>query len=237
MPNWLCFMMFQMAWRAAWKATTGDDVDADDFLSPVSGSLAYFAVTMGTGYITRLLNKQFSPSWCQQYIADFSATLEMCAYFFENNFIMKHYGSLWLFIAVVIECLIANRTYLGASENPVKSFYELCTLQISAKTAIAKIIVQTLAGTASYYFAKSVWSMDLVEDHRERFLETACDTDLTVALVTGMGIELGATLIDTWLGLQTIAPQSFIDEVLKLANGSLMIVMGKSIRAAQISTK
>lgn len=215
-----------MAWRAAWQVTTGNDLGIDDFLSPVTGSLAYFVVTMGTGYITRILNKQFSPAWCQQYIADFSATLEMCAYFFENNFIMKHYGSLWLFIAVVIQCLIANRTYLGASENPVKPFYELCTRQNTVKTAAVKILVQTLAGASSYYFARSVWSLDLVEDHRERFVETACDTDLTVALVTGMAIELGATLIDTWLGLQTIAPQSFIDEVLKLANGAFMIVMG-----------
>jgi hypothetical protein len=72
-----------------------------------------------------------------------------------------------------------------------------------------------------------VWSIDLVQDHRDRYLETACDTDLSVALMTGLAIELGATLIDTWLGLQTLVSQSFIDEVLKCSNGAFMIVMGE----------
>ncbi|XP_071158792.1 aquaporin-11-like [Mytilus edulis] len=215
-----------MAWRALWQLTMGESPELEDFLSPVTGSLVYFIVTMGTGVIFRVLNKQYSPAWCQQYIADFSATLEMCAYFFENNFIMKHYGAIWLFIAVVVQCLVANRTYFGASENPVKSFYDLCTNKISTKTAITKILVQTLAGATSYYFARMVWALDLVEDHRERYLETVCDTDLSVALTVGLTIELGATLIDTWLGLQTLVPQSFIDEVLKCSNGAFMIVMG-----------
>jgi hypothetical protein len=41
--------------------------------------------------------------------------------------------------------------------------------------------------------------------------------------MTGLAIELGATLIDTWLGLQTLVSQSFIDEVLKCSNGAFMI--------------
>lgn len=228
-------LVFQMAWRALWQLVMGESQDLDEFLSPVVGSVLYFIVTMGTGVILRVLNKNYSPAWCCQYIADFLATMEMCAYFFENNFIMKHYGSIWLFIAVVIQCLVANRTYFGASENPVKSFYELCTFQIGAKTAALKILVQTLAGASSYFFARMVWSIDLVQDHRDRYLETACDTDLSVALMTGLAIELGATLIDTWLGLQTLVSQSFIDEVLKCSNGAFMIVMGEYFTLIRIT--
>lgn len=215
-----------MAWRALWQLIMGDAQDLDDFLSPVTGSIIYFIVTMGTGVILRVFNKNHSPEWCRQHIADFLATMEMCAYFFENNFIMKHYGGMWLFIAVVLECLVANRTYFGASENPVKALHEWCTNQIEAKTAVLKVIIQTLAGVSSYYFARLVWSLDLVQDHHDRYMETACDTDLSIALMAGMMVELGATLIDTWLGMQILVQQSFIDEVLKCCNGALMIVMG-----------
>ena len=205
----------------------GAEVADDDFMSPLTASLVYFAVVMGFGYVTRILNNIFSPNFIREYIADFLATMEMCAYFYENNFIFAHYGPIWLFIAVVVECFIANRTYFGASENPVKAFCQLCNREIGPSTAILKILNQTLAGLASYRFAKMVWSIDMVSDHRSRFYETECASDLNVALLTGMAVEFGATLVDTWLGMQTIAKQSVVDEVLKLCNGSLMIVLGK----------
>lgn len=168
----------------------------------------------------------FSPDAFKEYIADFLATMEMCAYFFENNFIFKHYGSLWLFIAVLVECFIANRTYFGASENPVKAFYQFCNREIGLSKAVLKIAVQTLAGLASYRLAKLVWSLDLVPDHRERFYEAECASDLNVALAVGILVEFGATLIDTWLGMQVLMKNSLLDEIIKLSNGSLMIVLG-----------
>ncbi|KAK3108967.1 hypothetical protein FSP39_019886 [Pinctada imbricata] len=213
-------------WRQVWRMTLATEVGEDDFLSPVTASLVYFSVVMGFGYVTRILNNVFTPQPIRDYVADFLATMEMCAYFFENNFIFAHYGSLWLFLAVVVECFIANRTYLGASENPVKAFYQLCNREISPAIAILKILNQTLAGIASYRFAKLVWSIDLVSEHRGRFYETECASDLNVALLAGMAVEFGATLIDTWLGMQTISKQSVVDEILKLCNGSLMIVLG-----------
>lgn len=60
-----------------------------------------------------------------------------------------------------------------------------------------------------------------------RYLETACASDLNVAFLMGFAIELGATLIDTWMGRQTLSKQSVADELIKLSTGSLMIVLGK----------
>lgn len=213
-------------WRNLWKLALGTDFRDDEFFEPFTASLVYFSFVMGLGITLRILNRMFSPEAFKEYIADFLATMEMCAYFFENNFIFKHYGSVWLFIAVVIECFIANRTYFGASENPVKAFYQFCNREIGLTTAILKIAVQTLAGLASYRLAKLVWSLDLVPDHRERFYEQECASDLNVTFVVGMLVEFGATLIDTWLGMQVLMKNSIADELIKLSNGSLMIVMG-----------
>lgn len=204
----------------------GTSFSDDDFFAPFSASLVYLAFVMGLGIVLRILNKMFSPEAFKEYIADFLATMEMCAYFFENNFIFKHYGSFWLFIAVLVECFIANRTYFGASENPVKAFYQFCNKEIGLSKAVLKIAVQTLAGLASYRLAKLVWSLDLVPDHRERFYEAECASDLNVALTAGILVEFGATLIDTWLGMQVLMKNQLADEIIKLSNGSLMIVLG-----------
>lgn len=216
-------------WRQLWMLAFGTSFSDDDFFAPFSASLVYLAFVMGLGIILRILNKMFSPEAFKEYIADFLATMEMCAYFFENNFIFKHYGSFWLFIAVLVECFIANRTYFGASENPVKAFYQFCNKEIGLSTAVVKIAVQTLAGLASYRLAKLVWSLDLVPDHRERFYEAECASDLNVALTVGILVEFGATLIDTWLGMQVLMKNQLADEIIKLSNGSLMIVLGKRV--------
>ena len=141
---------------------------AEEFVTPFSASLMYFIITMGLGWSLRTINMKFIPEPVQSYIGSFLATLEMCAYFFENNFIFKHFGSVWLFIAVVVECFIANRTFYGASENPCHAFLMFMEGQISIVTALARIAMQTLAGLASYKFAKIVWALDMVPDHRER---------------------------------------------------------------------
>uniref|UniRef100_A0A194AQJ8 Uncharacterized protein n=1 Tax=Pinctada fucata TaxID=50426 RepID=A0A194AQJ8_PINFU len=85
-------------WRQVWRMTLGTEVGEDDFLSPVTASLVYFSVVMGFGYVTRILNNVFTPQPIRDYVADFLATMEMCAYFFENNFIlliMAHSGCFW----------------------------------------------------------------------------------------------------------------------------------------------
>lgn len=141
---------------------------AEEFVTPFSASLMYFIVTMGVGWSLRTINVMVTPEPLKSYVGSFLATLEMCAYFFENNFIFKHFGSVWLFIAVIIECFIANRTFYGASENPCHAFTMLLEGQIPVVTALTRIGVQTLAGLASYRFARMVWSLDMVPDHRER---------------------------------------------------------------------
>ncbi|KAH3741723.1 aquaporin-11-like [Dreissena polymorpha] len=202
---------------------------AEEFVTPYSASLMYFIITMATGYSLRFINYKISPEPIKTYVGSFLATLEMCAYFFENNFIFKNFGSFWLFVAVIVECLIANRTYFGASENPCHAFTALLERQISVVDALLRIGIQTLAGLASYRFAKMVWSLDMVPDHRERYLETACSSDLNVTFLVGFIIELGATLVDTWMGRQTLLAQPLVDEVIKIATGSLMIVLGISM--------
>jgi hypothetical protein len=143
-------------------------LSAEEFVAPLSASIMFFIITMGVGWSLRALNKMLTPEPIKTHVANFLATLEMCAYFFENNFIYKNFGSIWLFIAVVIECFIANRTFFGASENPCHAFTQMLENKISATSAIVSIVVQALAGVASYRFARMVWSLDMVPDHRDR---------------------------------------------------------------------
>lgn len=198
----------------------------EEFVAPLSASILYFIITMSTGWIVRSLNNAMMPEPIKTHIANFTSTLEMCAYFFENNFIFKHYGGFWLFIAVVIECFIANRTFFGASENPCQAFTGFLEQKMGPVTALITIIIQALGGLASYKFARMVWSLDMVPDHRDRYFETQCSSDLNVAFFYGFIIEMGATLIDTWLARQKLVKLAIVDELIKLTVGSLMIVLG-----------
>ncbi|XP_052799934.1 aquaporin-11-like [Mya arenaria] len=199
---------------------------AEEFVSPFNASIMYFIITMLMGWTLRAINHTITPEPLKSYVGSFLATLEMCAYFFENNFIFKNFGSVWLFIAVIIQCFIANRTYFGNSENPCHAFTQLLEKKISITEGLIRIGVQTLAGLASYRFARTLWSLDMVPDHRERYLETACASDLNVTFLVGFLIEMGATSVDTWMGRQTLLQRSVVDELIKLATGSLMIVLG-----------
>lgn len=198
----------------------------EEFVAPLSASVMFFMITMSIGWTLRALNVKMTPEPIKTHVANFLATTEMCAYFFENNFIYKNFGSIWLFIAVVIECFIANRTFFGASENPCHAFTQMLEKQISVIEALIRIVVQALGGLASYRFARMVWSLDMVPDHRDRYMETMCSSDLNVAFLFGFILELGATLIDTWMGRQTLVKMSVMDELIKLSTGSLMIVLG-----------
>lgn len=95
--------------------------------------------------------------------------------------------------------------------------------------ACIKIFIQSLAGLASYRLARLIWSLDLIEDHHERYYEVDCESDLKVALLTGLALELGASLSDTWLGLQTVSSMNLLDEFIKYFNAAMMIVFGKPV--------
>lgn len=95
----------------------------DDFFVLFLVSFVYFVFVMGLGIIFWIFNKMFFFEVFKEYIVDFFVIMEMCVYFFENNFIFKYYGFFWLFIVVFVECFIVNRIYFGVFENFVKVFY------------------------------------------------------------------------------------------------------------------
>lgn len=220
----VCFRV--MDWRSVWRSSVGDVAD-DEYLSPITASLTFFTINIFTGILLRGLNKAMTPSFLQEYVADFLSTMEMCAYFFENNFVKANYGNAGLFIAVVLQGFIVNRTFGDSIDNPVKVLGQYMTGSCSVLKAIMKIAIMALAGVASYRFARMVWALDLISDHHARYYETECATDLKVTLLWGILVELSATLADAWLGKQTVSKFSFLDEFIKCANGALMIIAGE----------
>ncbi|KAL8622416.1 hypothetical protein ACOMHN_041744 [Nucella lapillus] len=215
-----------MDWRGLWTVTTGLEPQAP-YVPPYVASLVFFFLNMLIGITLRAFTKVlFPPGRLQGYLLDFLCTMEACAYFFENNFVVKHYGYTWLSVAIIAQLYVCCRTFGDGIDNPVKAFHGWLIGQLPAVEAVVKVLVTTLAGLASYRLARIIWSLDLIEDHHERYHEVNCGSDLQVALVTGLAIEMAATLSDTWLGLQTLASISVLDEFLKYLNATLMIVFG-----------
>ncbi|RUS91584.1 hypothetical protein EGW08_000699 [Elysia chlorotica] len=212
-------------WRAVWLMTTGQEPGVD-FVPPYVASLLFFAINMLSGIVLRTLSSAFLPQPARGLVVDFLCTMEACAYFFENNFVLKYYGSLWFIIAIVGQCFVCSRTFGEGSENPVKALLQLLNNNISVLEALVQVVVQSLAGLASYRFARMVWSLDLIADHHERFYETSCDSDLQVTLLTGFAVELVASLVDTWAGMQTISATPLLDELIKYFGIASMIAYG-----------
>ncbi|KAL5006326.1 hypothetical protein ScPMuIL_015132 [Solemya velum] len=223
-PNQEISLKNRIMWRQAWSILYGEY--PEDFFPPFVGSIVYFIIVMGFGIISRSLNKQHSPDYLKSYVADFVSTMEMCAYFFENNNILKHYGGIYLFLAIVVQLLISNRTFGGASENPCKAFHHLVLGQHPLLESATTIIVQSLAGLASYRLAQVVWSLDTVADHRERFYEIDCHSDLHTTLIVGLLLEMAGTLMETWGHSQVFFGNSFLNELTKVCHVAIMITFG-----------
>ena len=218
-----------MNYRQIYQIMAGKSLPEDDYLEPYLASILFLVIVISLGYILRKLTKTILPGSLQVFFLEFIATMEACSYFFENNMILKHYGYGGFFVAIVLEILISNRTFEGASENPIKALDEFSKREITFDTAIIKITIQAFGGLASYRLAQLVWSLDMVPDHRERFFETTCQTDLAVTIFLGFMVEMGAAMIDTWMGKQTLSTNSFVDELIKASNGGAMIVAGKTL--------
>ena len=85
-----------------------------------------------------------------------------------------------------------------------------------------------MGGVFSYRLAKLIWSLDLIEDHHERYHEVTCTSDLQVTLINGFCIEMAATLCDIWMSRQIFSARDKMDELMKYMSTSMMIVYGNA---------
>nr|KAG5690420.1 hypothetical protein BaRGS_026467 [Batillaria attramentaria] len=214
-----------MDWRVMWALAMGMEPETP-YVPPYVASLVFFFINMVIGVGLRSMARLFLPGTARELALDFLCTMEACAYFFENNFVLKHYGSFWLAVAIIAQLYVCCRTFGDNIDNPVKAFHGWLTGQVPLAQAGLKIVVTSLAGLASYRLARLIWSLDLIEEHHERYHELECASDLQVALLTGLVVEASASLSDMWLGLQTVSSMSALDELVKYLNAALMIVFG-----------
>ncbi|KAK7011493.1 aquaporin-12 [Biomphalaria glabrata] len=75
-------------WRGLYSLFTGHE-PTQEFLEPYMASILYFTINMATGVILRALSAAFLPPSIRGLAMDFVSTMETCAYFFENNFVLK----------------------------------------------------------------------------------------------------------------------------------------------------
>lgn len=57
-------------------------------MEPYVASIIFFCINMTTGIVLRALSSIFLPPNIRGYALDFVSTMEACAYFFENNFVL-----------------------------------------------------------------------------------------------------------------------------------------------------
>ena len=111
-----------MDWRQAWTLTTGAEPLAP-YVPPYVASLVFFFINMALGVGLRGLARLLLPGNVRGHALDFLCTMEGCAYFFENNFVVKHYGYAWLAVVIIAQLYVCCRTFGDGLDNPVKAFY------------------------------------------------------------------------------------------------------------------
>ena len=111
-----------MDWRAIWTITTGLEPQTP-YVPPYVASLVFFFINMVIGVGLRTMSRVLLPSNVRGHVLDFLCTMEACAYFFENNFVVKHYGYTWLAVAIIAQLYVCSRTFGDNIDNPVKAFH------------------------------------------------------------------------------------------------------------------
>ena len=111
-----------MDWRAMWSITMGVEPQAP-YVPPYVASLVFFFINMVVGVGLRAMSRLLLPSNVRGHVLDFLCTMEACAYFFENNFVVKHYGYTWLAVAIIGQLYVCSRTFGDNLDNPVKAFH------------------------------------------------------------------------------------------------------------------
>lgn len=216
-------------WRDAWRYSLGGDPPVD-YPPHYVGSIFFLIITTLVGSSLRVINRAVTPAQLRGPVADFISTFQTCASSLENAHVLKHYGFPGLSVYVFIQCVIFIVTYGDSQASPTGNFQRWFDGELPVNNALFRIALQILAAYVSYKYALAVWAMDLLPEHKVKLAATECMTDLNVSLLTGFGLETGATLLDTWMGMQIILSSQRLDTGVKAAAQTTMIVLGKAIQ-------
>ena len=135
-----------MDWRAIWSITTGLEPQTP-YVPPYVASLVFFFINMVIGVGLRAMSRVLLPSNVRGHVLDFLCTMEACAYFFENNFVVKHYGYTWLAVAIIAQLYVCSRTFGDNIDNPVKAFHGWLVGESEGRTV--SVILSLTAGGSS----------------------------------------------------------------------------------------
>ena len=96
------------------------------YVEPYVASMIFFFITVLVGYIMRCATKLLLPQGLLNIIIlDFSCTMVACTYFYENNFVLKHYGYFSFAILIITQMYVSNTIFdVNVIDNPVKSFLQ-----------------------------------------------------------------------------------------------------------------
>ncbi|XP_033762082.1 aquaporin-11-like [Pecten maximus] len=217
--------MGMMTWRDMWAVAMGDVTP--DFLHfhPILASISIYILIMMVCYLLYQLSGLL-PSPLRSYAFDFFTTMAFCAYPFGHAIIRQAYGGAGYMAAMVPLVFISIHVFSQGKGSPLGYWMGYLQGTTSLWTMLTHILVQILAGIASFSLGRYLYMLDFHESFATVLSTERCFTDMKTTLATGFLVEMLGVTFDGWLGQQTLFRVSFIDSLLKIINCSILVNLG-----------
>lgn len=211
-----------------WTSTLGWE-PGTDILGPLPAAIFLYFWTFFAGVMLHNLTKFIIPGPLKEYVLDFVKTMTLCSYPFGHGIMRKFYGEPGYMSAMVPIVMITLLVLRDGAGNPIDVWIGFLNRKIPLWKCIIKSALQMIAGFSAYHLGMLVISVEFspvyVEKMKEYYSEF-CESDLNVPVYLGFLIEFVAVIYDTWFSLQLLLKNRFLDMLIKVINGGLLVVAG-----------
>jgi hypothetical protein len=221
-------LIFQEYTDRFWQVVSGQYPPHLPREIPVITSVCYYSLSILLGRFLRSGASQvFRNSPLLPYILDALFTFQVMACSLENGQVRKHYGMGAYVLALFALSTWHQHTVKDCSANPCAFVLKYTQKKCTGKKVLLSAVFQTCGGLLSYQYARKFWSLGFTESHGRRYLATHCLADLTVDPLTGLAIEAGGTMLETWLALISFTPFYMMEAASKTLLGCILTVLSQ----------
>lgn len=207
--------------REIWAAIRGQDED----VPVVVGAILVYVLTFTLCLVLQRITNLLLPKALSVFMADFFFTMAICAYPYSHGTMRRLFGHVGYLSAAVPMATLSCMLFVG-SASPLGVFRAYLKGKESLWRLGVRVVIQTVGAFLSFRLVYLIWSLEVTDDHRQWLKVTACETDLNVPVAMGFLLEFAATMYDTWLCEQQLFKAPFLDLVVKIFNGCLLVCGG-----------
>lgn len=218
-------------WNSFVKSLTGWNPQSE-FLSPIPSALVIYLSIYFMGLICHQMTRLISPGVIKPYILDFIKTMTVCAYPFGHGIMRKYYGEVGYMCAMIPMVFLTLITLREGDGNPIAVWHKYFNKVIPLWKCVLKTFIQILAGFSAFHLGIYVMGLKLHPMYGERlqaYYDQFCTTDLHVPVYVGFLLEFSAVIYDSWFSNQTFTGHQYLDLLIKIINGGLLVVSGLCI--------